>query len=192
MKGSRAVMLLLLSLVAGVAAMVLAARWLHAQGGQPTGPQVVVATRDVDLGQPLNGSMVQLVSWPADSVPQGAFLSLESIEGRVLRTQLQKGEPVLEAKLAPAGTKGGLSALIGEGQRAITVKVNEVFGVAGFALPGNFVDVLVNTQDDRDRPGFEDRARAHPRTRRCTGSEPRRYEAARRECRHARSHARAG
>jgi pilus assembly protein CpaB len=152
MKGSRAVMLLLLSLVAGVAAMVLAARWLHAQDGQPTGAQVVVATRDVDLGQPLNGSMVQLVAWPTDSVPAGAFPTVEAIEGRVLRSQLQKGEPVLEAKLAPVGTKGGLSALIGEGQRAITVKVNEVFGVAGFALPGNFVDVLVNTQDDRDRP----------------------------------------
>jgi pilus assembly protein CpaB len=152
MKGSRALVLLLLSLVAGVVAMVLAARWLNEQGSGVSGTQVLVATRDVDLGQPLNASMVQLVSWPADSIPGGSFSAAQAIEGRVLRTQLQKGEAVLEAKLAPAGTKGGLSALIGEGQRAITVKVNEVFGVAGFALPGNFVDVLVNTQDDRDRP----------------------------------------
>jgi pilus assembly protein CpaB len=65
---------------------------------------------------------------------------------------LTRGEPLLEAKLAPVGTKGGLSTLIGEGRRAITVKVNEVVGVAGFALPGNYVDVLISTQDDAGRP----------------------------------------
>jgi len=54
---------------------------------------------------------------------------------------------VIESKLAPQGTKGGLSAVIGEGRRAITVRVNDVVGVAGFALPGNYVDVIVNTQE---------------------------------------------
>lgn len=144
--------MLLLSLVAGIAAMVLAARWLSEQGAPKADAQVVVAVRDIELGQPLNASMVTLVSWPAGSVPDGSFALADAIDGRVLRTQLLRGEPVLEAKLAPVGTKGGLSALIGEGRRAITVKVNEVVGVAGFALPGNYVDVLVNTQDDRDRP----------------------------------------
>jgi len=85
-------------------------------------------------------------------VPAGSFSTVEAIDARVLRTQLLRGEPVLEARLAPVGTKGGLSAVIGQGRRAITVKVNEVVGVAGFALPGNYVDVLVNTQDDRERP----------------------------------------
>jgi len=152
MKGSRAWFMLLLSLVAGIAAMVLAARWLNEQSLARTEAHVVVAARDVELGQPLNASMVMLVPWPAGSVPEGSFPNLEAIDGRVLRTQLLRGEPVLEAKLAPAGTKGGLSAVIGQGRRAITVKVNEVVGVAGFALPGNYVDVLVNTQDDRERP----------------------------------------
>ncbi|MCO5101068.1 MAG: Flp pilus assembly protein CpaB [Burkholderiaceae bacterium] len=152
MKGSRAWFMLLLSLVAGIAAMVLAARWLNEQSLARTEAHVVVAARDVELGQPLNASMVTLVPWPAGSVPEGSFPNLEAIDGRVLRTQLLRGEPVLEAKLAPAGTKGGLSAVIGQGRRAITVKVNEVVGVAGFALPGNYVDVLVNTQDDRERP----------------------------------------
>ena len=50
--------------------------------------------------------------------------------------------------LAPPGTQGGLSAVVPEGKRAITVRVNDVVGVAGFALPGNFVDILVNTQDE--------------------------------------------
>jgi pilus assembly protein CpaB len=111
-----------------------------------------VAARDIDLGQPLNASMLQAIAWPAGSVPSGAYNSVTALDGRVLRAQVLRGEPLLEAKLAPVGTKGGLSALIGEGRRAITVKVNEVVGVAGFALPGNYVDVLVNTQDDRERP----------------------------------------
>lgn len=152
MKGARAWGMLLLSLVAGVAAVVLAARWLNEQGSAAAGTQVVVAARDIELGQPLNASMLQAVPWPSGSVPAGAYTRVAAVDGRVLRTQILEGEPVLEAKLAPAGTKGGLSAVIGAGRRAITVKVNEVVGVAGFALPGNFVDVLVNTQDERDRP----------------------------------------
>ncbi len=152
MKGSRALIMLLLSLVAGIAAMVLAARWLNEQSLAKSESQVVVAARDIELGQPLNASMVALVPWPAGSVPAGSFAKAEAIDGRVVRTQLLRGEPVLDAKLAPVGTKGGLSAVIGQGRRAITVKVNEVVGVAGFALPGNYVDVLVNTQDDRERP----------------------------------------
>lgn len=153
MKGMRAVMILLLSVVAGLAAVVLAQRWLQERGtAVATGAQVIVAARDVELGSPLNASMLQAVSWPAGSVPSGAFSSIETLDGRVARSQLLRGEPVLEAKLAPVGTKGGLSAVIGPGNRAITVKVNEVVGVAGFALPGNYVDVLVNTQDDRERP----------------------------------------
>jgi pilus assembly protein CpaB len=58
-----------------------------------------------------------------------------------------RGEPLLAAKLAPLGEKGGLSALLHEGTRAVTVKVNEIVGVAGFALPGNYVDVMVNATE---------------------------------------------
>ncbi len=152
MKGTRALIMLLLSLIAGVAAMVLAAQWINQQKTAASAGQVVVASRDIDLGQPLNGSMVTPIPWPAGSIPVGSFPKVEALEGRVLRTPILKGEPVLEGKLAPVGTKGGLSAVIGQGRRAITVKVNEVVGVAGFALPGNYVDVLVNTQDERDRP----------------------------------------
>jgi len=144
--------MLLLSVIAGVAAMVLAAQWINQQKTAASTGGVVVATRDLDLGQPLNASMISVIPWPAGSIPAGAYDKVEALDGRVLRTQILRGEPVLEGKLAPVGTKGGLSAVIGQGRRAITVKVNEVVGVAGFALPGNYVDVLVNTQDDRDRP----------------------------------------
>ena len=152
MKGSRAVIMLLLSLVAGIAAVVLAARWLNERSDAASGSRIVVASRDIELGQPLNATMLRMVSWPAGALPAGALDKGEALVGRGLRGQLLKDEPVLESKLAPVGTKGGLSAVIGQGRRAITVRVNEVVGVAGFALPGNFVDVLVNTQDERDRP----------------------------------------
>ncbi|MCZ7559020.1 MAG: Flp pilus assembly protein CpaB [Burkholderiaceae bacterium] len=150
MRGTRAVIMLVLALVAGIAAVVLAARWLTEQSGAVT-EQVVVASRDIDLGSPLNANMVELVSWPAGAVPKGAFTKVADIDGRVLLSSVQRGEPVLEGRLAPVGTRGGLSAVIPEGKRAITVKVNEVVGVAGFALPGNYVDVMVNTEDERQK-----------------------------------------
>jgi pilus assembly protein CpaB len=66
-----------------------------------------------------------------------------------MKVSVQRGEAILERKLAPPGTTGGLSAVIAEGKRAMTVRVNDVVGVAGFALPGNYVDVMVNTQQER-------------------------------------------
>jgi pilus assembly protein CpaB len=70
------------------------------------------------------------------------------LANRVLKSSLSHGDLVTKAKLAPEGTSGGLSAVIAEGNRAITVRVNDVIGVAGFALPGNFVDIIVSTQKD--------------------------------------------
>ena len=80
--------------------------------------------------------MLTSIPWPGAVSPEGSFRSLKDVEGRVIKTALTRGEPILESKLAPKGTKGGLSAVIVSGKRAITVKVNEVVGVAGFALPG--------------------------------------------------------
>ena len=148
MKNSRAFVMLAVAMLAGLAAVVFASRWLvQTSSGAVT--QVAVATDDLNLGEPISGAMIHTVSWPTNSIPPGAFTDPKSLDGRVLRTSLQRGEPVLESKLAPVGTKGGLSAVIGEGHRAITVRVNDVVGVAGFALPGNYVDVIVNTQQDQ-------------------------------------------
>jgi pilus assembly protein CpaB len=139
------------SVVMGLAAVVLAARWLGEQASLATN-KVVVAARDIQLGSPLTPDMVRSVDWPSSSLPDGAIRDEKELDSRVVKTSLLRGEPILETKLAPVGTKGGLSSLINEGKRAITVKVNEVIGVAGFALPGNHVDVMVNTKDDADKP----------------------------------------
>lgn len=149
MRSSRAYLMIGFSVIAGIVAVVFGARWLAMQASMAT-QEVVVAARDLDLGTALNPSMLQVVRWPAGSLPPGSISDLQSLDTRVVRVSLQRGEPLLEGKLAPMGTKGGLSAVIGDGKRAITVKVNEVVGVAGFALPGNYVDVLVNVRDDRD------------------------------------------
>ncbi|MEN9315873.1 MAG: hypothetical protein RIS35_2266 [Pseudomonadota bacterium] len=148
MKNSRAVLMLGLSLFAGVVAVVLAARWLTQQTVQPTSQQVVVVAADVNIGQPLTANLLDRVSWSAPTLPKGAFTDPKQLEGRVVIVDLGRGEPVLESKLAPIGAKGGLSAVIPEGKRAISVRVNEVVGVAGFTLPGNYVDVMINMDDD--------------------------------------------
>ncbi|ADG18753.1 Flp pilus assembly protein CpaB [Paraburkholderia atlantica] len=145
MKNSRALVMLTIAVLAGLAAVSFASRWLL-QTSSAAVTSVAVASSDISLGQPLNQNLIHMVSWPTSSVPPGAFADSKALEGRVLLTSLAPGEPVLESKLAPQGTKGGLSAVIGEGHRAITVRVNDVVGVAGFALPGNYVDVIVNTQ----------------------------------------------
>lgn len=145
MKNRRALMMMALAVVFGLAAVVLASRWLLRQTPGSSN-KIVVAAADVSLGQRLTPEMLKSLDWPADSLPRGALTDASRLAGRVLKTSVLRDEPLSEAKLAPAGTLGGLSALISEGKRAITVRVNDVVGVAGFALPGNFVDIIVNTQ----------------------------------------------
>ena len=151
MKSKRAIIMLTLSVLVGIAAVLLAARWM---GQQATGDKttVLVATRDLDLGQAITAPMLQSVAWPSGALPAGAFNDPKKLEGRVVRSSIFKGEPVLAPKLAPEGAKAGLDSVIKEGSRAITVKVNEVVGVAGFLAPGSYVDLLVNIKDDRDNP----------------------------------------
>lgn len=138
-----------LSLAAGATATLIASSWFagrHAESMRP----VVVAKRDIAAGQVLDAAMLERVSWPAHAHPPGAVVDPGVLSGRVSRTAIVRGEPVLSGKLAPEGSRGGLAAVIAPGHRAITVRVNEVMGVAGFALPGNFVDVLVTAQDDTE------------------------------------------
>jgi pilus assembly protein CpaB len=148
MKNRRAYTMMALAIVLGLAAVAMASRWLLGQTSN-TAARIVVATADVSLGQRLSPELLKLSDWPADSLPADALRDPLVLSGRVLKASVLRGEPLTEAKLAPAGTLGGLSALISEGKRAITVRVNDVIGVAGFALPGNFVDILVSTQADR-------------------------------------------
>lgn len=148
MKNIKAIGLLILAIITGLAAAVYSASWI-AQRGSIASTKIAVAAVDIELGSKINPQMITSADWPAGSVPEGAFTDVKVLQDRVVKVGVQRGEAILERKLAPAGTKGGLSAVIAEGKRAMTVRVNDVVGVAGFALPGNYVDVMVNTQQDR-------------------------------------------
>lgn len=151
MANSRATIMIGLSIVIGLAAVFVAAQWVGKQAAMAT-EKVVVAGKDLDLGSRLSPEVLQVVDWPKSSAIKGAFSDPKLLDTRVLNTNVLRGEPILDAKLAPVGAKGGLSAVIAEGKRAITVRVNEVIGVAGFALPGNRVDIMVSAQDEQNKP----------------------------------------
>jgi pilus assembly protein CpaB len=137
------------ALVLALAAVVVAAQWIAGQSAGNSN-KVAVALLDISMGARITPELVHMVDWPASSVPPGAMTDVKALEGRITRANIQRGEPVTEGKLAPAGTQGGLSSVVAEGKRAMTVRVNDVVGVAGFALPGNYVDILVNTQSDNN------------------------------------------
>ena len=147
MRNPKAVVMLVLSVIIGLGATIVAAGWISQQA-QVASTKVVVAAGDIQLGSRLTPQMLKTVDWPSGSIPPGAIAKADALEDRVVKTSILRGEPILDAKLAPVGTKGGLSAVIPEGKRAMTVRVNDVIGVAGFALPGNYVDIVVNTQLD--------------------------------------------
>ena len=105
--------------------------------------KVVAAAKEIKIGTVLDASdltTIQLVG----SAPTGAILDVKNAIGRGAISQIYSGEPILENRLAPKGSGGGLAATIKEGMRACAVKVDEVVGVAGFATPGMRVDVLVS------------------------------------------------
>jgi pilus assembly protein CpaB len=107
--------------------------------------QIVLATRDIEVGTVLKEEDVRLSEW-LGSVPVGAAAKTQDIVGRGVITPIFAKEPVIESRLAPKGAGGGLAAMIPPGMRAVPVRVNEVVGVAGFVVPGMRVDVVISGQ----------------------------------------------
>jgi pilus assembly protein CpaB len=151
LKYFRPVLIIFIALVVGAIAVSLALHWLGIRS-EVNALKVVVATRDLPSGTQLQAGMLEITDWPSSAKIKDAIDNPSSIYQRVVITPILRGEPVLAAKLAASGEKGGLSALIHPGSRAVTVKVNEIVGVAGFALPGNYVDVMVNARDKFEMP----------------------------------------
>jgi pilus assembly protein CpaB len=106
----------------------------------PTQP-VVIAAADLQLGTELKADDLKVVQWPASDVPAGAFGNPQEIVGRGLVMPVVQSEPILPSKLASKEAGAGLPPVIPPGMRAVSVRVNEVIGVAGYVLPGNHVDV---------------------------------------------------
>jgi len=113
--------------------------------------QVVVAAQALPMGTRLHEPQLRLVAWPSRNPVPGAFSDPKQLIDRGVISPIGENEPITEAKVAPLEAGAGLSPVIPEGMRAISVKVNEVIGVAGFVVPGSRVDVLVTVRDDNQR-----------------------------------------
>ncbi len=111
---------------------------------------IVVAQSTIKAGSIIDVKQLKLVSFPKSSIPNGSFQKSAALVGRVVKQDVYTSEPLLEAMLAPTDAKAGLSSTIAIGKRAITVRVNEVVAVAGFALPGSFVDVIVTVKGSQE------------------------------------------
>ena len=109
--------------------------------------QVLVSNADLSWGTKLTPEMMQLQEFPPGAIPEGHFTSLEAIKDRVLLADLKRNELLLESKLAPVGTtSGGVAAVTDVNKRAMSVKVDDVIGVAGFIKPADRVDVMVTIE----------------------------------------------
>ena len=108
--------------------------------------QIVVATADLGLADTVTSQHIKLVNWPKASVQPGALRTAAEAEGRVVRSSIVAGEPLIEGKLAPqlAGRGGIMPMLIPEGQRGVTIRVDDAMRESGFVLPNSRVDVLVS------------------------------------------------
>jgi pilus assembly protein CpaB len=107
---------------------------------------VAVASGSLPAGSRLTEKDVKLVAWPSSSPVPGAFSNSDSIVHRGLMASVLANEPLTENKLAPRGSGAGLPPTIPPGMRAMSVKVDEVIGVAGFVVPGTRVDVVVTVR----------------------------------------------
>jgi pilus assembly protein CpaB len=107
----------------------------------PTQP-VVVAAADLSLGAELKAEDLKVLAFPAGQAPEGSFAQPQEIVGRGVIVSIVKGEPILPGKLASKEAGAGLPPVIPDGMRAVSVRVNEVIGVAGYVLPGSRVDVI--------------------------------------------------
>lgn len=156
MKKKRTLMVLLLAILSGSVAAFSVVRYLQdrpaplmASTPAETRP-VVVAARPVALGATLTEEDLQVIQWPATALPQGIATSTSEVVGRSVISDLHVNEPVLAAKLADTGLHG-LIPLIPSGMRALSVKVDEVVGVAGFVTPQTRVDVILIMQPPGQR-----------------------------------------
>lgn len=149
--------------VFGLLAVFVAQSWLNTaaqnrlrslEANKPAEPTntIVVASERLPFGTELTQTHLREIAWPAKSMPDGAFAKISEVLGsgkRMVLSPVEPNEPLLAVKITGPGQRATLSALVGEGMRAVTVRVNDVEGVGGFVLPGDRVDVVLTRQIDR-------------------------------------------
>lgn len=147
----------------GLLAVFIAQSWLNSQAEmrmrsleankkEVVTQTLVVASKSLRFGSELSASSLREMPWPENAVPSGAFAKISDLLSggrRVVLTAIEPNEPVLSFKITGPGQRATLSAVIGDGMRAVTIRVNDVEGVAGFVLPGDRVDIALTRQGDK-------------------------------------------
>ncbi len=157
----RGILMLALAFAFAGVAVFLARDWLESQitstaAGEQAIPltTVVVARTGLNFGNSVRSEHLRVVDWPSSSVPPQSFKTIEEVLGdgeepRVVLRRIELNEPVLGSKISGFGERASLSAKIDTTLRAVTIRVNDVLGVAGFVLPGDRVDVLLTRKNAR-------------------------------------------
>lgn len=154
------------ALLFGIIAVFIAQVWLANQANrqvEAAAPQVptrtiVVAKQPLRYGTELTAAMLQEVSWPSESAPVGSFAKIGDVfKGgrRIVLSAIEPHEPVLGVKITGPGERATLSALVKPGMKAVTIRVNDVEGVGGFVLPGEYVDVVLTRSIDKGQATTE-------------------------------------
>ncbi len=147
MRNKRLIIALLAAITFGLIAAVSVKQYLLSAQAFNRTNDVVVAKVEIPVGSRIIPEQLTIAQFPADVTPEGAIGKIdENLIGRVVIMAISPKDPVTESKLAPVGSLGGLSSVIPEGFRAMTVKVDDVVGVSGFILPGTLVDIVVVIQ----------------------------------------------
>jgi pilus assembly protein CpaB len=152
------VVILVLAIAMGGIAALWTRYWLASHshmsaGAAPTG-SIVVAAKPIAFGVAISADNITEIPWAAAALPDGAFATKDDVlkDGRrVVLSPLEPNEPVLRSKTTGPGQRASLSSLLQDGKRAVTVRVDDVRGVAGFILPGDFVDVVLIAENAAGR-----------------------------------------
>jgi pilus assembly protein CpaB len=148
--------MLALALASGVLAALLALKYLRERttplmAAEPRLTNIVLSARALPVGAVVTERDVKLVGWPGEALPSGYIRSIKDAVGRGVITAVAENEPLLAAKMSTKDAGGGLPIIIRDGMRAVSVRVDEVIGVAGFVIPGTRVDVLLTLDNGGNR-----------------------------------------
>lgn len=153
----------------GLLAVFVAQSWLNSQAElrmrsleanrkPATTRTIVVAAKPLRFGNELTSAQLREIAWPDAALPDGSFSKIADVlsEGRrVALTAIEPNEPVLQNKITGPGQRATLSAMLRDGLKAVTVRVNDVDGVGGFVLPGDHVDIALTRQVDKNNASNE-------------------------------------
>ena len=160
---SSTIVMIAFAVVVGFLAVLIAQSWLNSQAEmrmksleankKPIATRtIVVAGKSLRFGSELSGGALREIPWPEQAIPAGAFATIADLtkEGRrVVLSPIEANEPILGWKITGPGQRATLSAMLRDGLKAVTIRVNDVEGVAGFVLPGDYVDVALTRQNEK-------------------------------------------